>query len=94
MDCWFSRRHHYFPRDLALGKIAEMNLIMLKDRMESLLKEAYELGRKDAETQCIETDVNVQHVISAKPLEDNEWAKKWTGKTIDITEEEDDEQED
>lgn len=28
-----------------------MNLIMLKDRMESLLKEAYDLGRKDAETQ-------------------------------------------
>jgi hypothetical protein len=37
------------------------------------------------ETQRIETDVNVQHVISAKPLEDNDWAKKWTGKTIDIT---------
>jgi cytidylate kinase len=46
------------------------------------------------ETQRIETDVNVQHVISAKPLEDNDWAKKWTGKTIDITEEEDDGQED
>lgn len=28
-----------------------MNLIMLKDRMESLLKEAYDLGRKDAEMQ-------------------------------------------
>jgi hypothetical protein len=41
------------------------------------------------ETQRIETDVNVQHVISAKPLEDNDWAKKWTGKTIDITEEDD-----
>ena len=44
------------------------------------------------ETQRIETDVNVQHVISAKPLEDNDWAKKWTGKTIDITQGEDDEQ--
>jgi hypothetical protein len=41
------------------------------------------------ETQRIETDVNVQHVISAKPLEEGDWAKKWTGKTIDITEEED-----
>jgi hypothetical protein len=46
------------------------------------------------ETQRIETDINVQHVISAKPIDDNEWAKKWTGKTIDITKEEDDEQED
>lgn len=46
------------------------------------------------ETQRIETDVNVQHVISAKPVDDNEWAKKWTGKTIDITEDGDDEQED
>jgi len=46
------------------------------------------------ETQRIETDVNVQHVISAKPLEDNDWAKKWTGKTIDITEGEKDESKD
>ena len=41
------------------------------------------------ETQRIETDVNVQHVISAKPLEEGDWAKKWTGKTIDITEDDD-----
>ena len=46
------------------------------------------------ETQRIETDINVQHVISAKPIDDNEWAKKWTGKTIDITEGDDDGQED
>lgn len=46
------------------------------------------------ETQVIEGDVSINHVISAKPIDDNEWAKKWTGKTIDITEEGDDEQED
>jgi hypothetical protein len=45
------------------------------------------------ETQRIETDVNVQHVISAKPIDEKDWAEKWTGKTIDITERGDDEQE-
>ena len=82
------------------GKMDAQNYVI--SRLFDLIKD----GDKSAiifylKTQCgwteiqrIETDVNVQHVISAKPLEDNDWAKKWTGKTIDITEEDDDGQED
>lgn len=82
------------------GKMDAQNYVI--SRLFDLIKE----GDKSAiifylktqcgwtETQRIETDVNVQHVISAKPLEDNDWAKKWTGKTIDITHGEDDGQED
>ena len=35
------------------------------------------------ETQRIETDVNVQHVISSKPLTASEWALEHTGESLE-----------
>lgn len=81
------------------GKTDAQNYVV--SRLFDLIKQ----GEKSAiyfylKTQCgwrethhIETDVNVQHVISAKPIDEKDWAEKWTGKTIDITEGGDDEQE-
>jgi hypothetical protein len=40
------------------------------------------------ETQRIETDVNVQHVISSKPLTANEWALEHTGESLEVDYEE------
>jgi|DEB0MinimDraft_6_1074348.scaffolds.fasta_scaffold15562_8 hypothetical protein len=40
------------------------------------------------ETQRIETDVNVQHVISSKPLTANEWALEHTGQPLEVDYEE------
>ena len=40
------------------------------------------------ETQRIETDINVQHVISSKPLTANEWAIEHTGEPLEVDYEE------
>ena len=40
------------------------------------------------ETQRIETDINVQHVISSKPLTASEWALEHTGESLEVDYEE------